>query len=258
MSATILAFFNVKGGTGKTTATVNFAYILANDYNKKVLVIDGDQQANTSKAFNVFNEQGSSLSDLLVNPKADIKEIIQATQYPTIDVISSNMSLISANRAVLVDPLVPQQTRLKAHIEKIKDEYDYIICDCPPNVDMSVINVLAVADDVIIPVKADRYSFEGCNYVLETVFNLRGINPKLKILGTFINMFVSSAVNKGGLEEAKQQAELRCFDTVVRNTVKAIESTYDVPLAEYAPKSTAASDFKALVAEYLERKEGEN
>lgn len=248
-----ISFMNVKGGVGKTTSSISFAYILAADYNKKILLVDLDKQANTTKSFNLLDNERPSVSDLLTDKAADIDNIIRSTEYENIDLLPANMTLIKANQEVLLDMSRPQQTRLKKHIEKVKDRYDYVIFDCPTDINMAVINAFCVTDDVLIPIKIDRYALDGLEYVVEVIGELQEFNPKLTLKGGFITMFKNNNVNKSGKELLNNNLGFNFFQTAIRCTVKADESTFEKPLPLYAPKSTAAIDYRNLVAEYLEK-----
>lgn len=247
-----IAFMIPKGGVGKTVSSVNFAYVLATDYKKKVLLVDLDPQGNASRAYGVVADD-VSVSTLLVDKTADVKEAIYHTQYPNIDVIPANLSLIKANQAVLLDSTSIQQTRLRKHLKAVQGEYDFCIFDCPTDISLSTLNAFAMADDVLIPMRVDLYSFDAINKVASIVEDMEDFNDNLKITGCFVTMFQKNNLNRKGLELLKQQP-FPVFDTPIRHTVKVAESTYDRPLCAYAPNSTAAQDYKALVDEFLKIK----
>lgn len=239
-----------KGGVGKTVSSVNFAYILATIYNKKVLLVDLDPQGNTTKAYGVTPNR-LTVSDLLLDKNAETSEAIYSTEYENIKVIPADISLIKANQAVLLDSTSVQQTRLKKHIKKVSENFDFCIFDCPTDFSMSTLNAFAASDDVLVPVHIDQYSFDAITKVQTVVENMEDFNDSLKIAGCFVTMYQSNNLNKQGLEVLQNQKEFKTFKTVIRHTVRASESTYDKPLCDYAPKSTAAEDYRNLVKEYL-------
>ena len=123
-----ISFYNIKGGVAKTTSTLAFAQILHNDYGKRVLVFDIDKQANSTKTLGCYDADGLSSADLLVSKKNIVRDVIKHSEYG-IDVIPANYNLIKANKDVLYDALRPQQTRFKAQLEEVQNDYDYCIID---------------------------------------------------------------------------------------------------------------------------------
>lgn len=249
-----ISFLNVKGGVGKTVSSVNVAYILADKYKKRVLLIDMDKQGNSSMALGVYDKAQMTVSDLLTDKNADIKQAIYKSEY-NVDVIPANMSLIKANQDVLLDITTVQQTRLKKHVKKVEDQYDYCIIDCPTDLNMSTLNALTMTDDVMIPIKVDYYSLVGLTDVLETVDNMREFNENLQVKGCFLTMYQKTIINKQGFDYLKENIVpygIRLFDTFIRNTSKVQESTFSKPIVAYDVSCTASQDYINLVKEYLE------
>lgn len=246
-----IAVINMKGGCAKTTTTVNMAHILAKDYGKRVLVIDNDKQGNLSKACGVWSYDNLSLADILTG-EAGITEVIQTTQNPLLNAVPANMHLLTANLMVIKDEEREQATILKNQLEEVADAYDYCIIDCPPDINISVINALVAADEVIIPIKIDGYAFDGMDELEEQINNAKQLNPKLKLRGCLVTMFYNRDVCRQG-EEWLQNQRYPVFKTHIRRTEKADEVTFtNESLMEYSPRSGAARDYKAFVKEYLE------
>ena len=246
-----IAVINMKGGCAKTTTTVNMAHILAKDYGKRVLVIDNDKQGNLSKACGVWSYDNLSLADILTG-EAGITEVIQTTQNPLLNAVPANMHLLTANLMVIKDEDREQATILKNQLEEVADTYDYCIIDCPPDINISVINALVAADEVIIPIKIDGYAFDGMDELEEQINNAKQLNPKLKLRGCLVTMFYNRDVCRQG-EEWLQNQRYPVFKTHIRRTEKADEVTFtNESLMEYSPRSGAARDYKAFVKEYLE------
>lgn len=248
-----IAFLLLKGGIGKTTSATNFAYILGEKKNKKVLLIDLDQQGNTTQLFGCDDNTRYTLSDLLVNESIDIKEVIQKTRYSNIDVIGSDASLIKANQEVLLDTETPQQERLKKHLERIKDYYDFCVFDCPTATTMSTLNALMNTDDVICPIKVDKYAFDAVIKSLQLINDMKQYNPKLRYAGAFLTMYQNTSLCNAGVQQLASAPMIKLFNSKIRSTTKVGESTYYAPLVDYAPKSTASEDYIKLVDEYLRR-----
>lgn len=246
-----VAIINMKGGCAKTTTTVNVAHILAADYKKTVLVIDNDKQGNLSKACGVWGYDKPSIADVLTGEK-DIKDTIQETQTALLNVIPANMSLLTANLAVIKDEDREQATIFKNALDSVADAYDYCFIDCPPDINISVINALVAADEVIIPIKIDGYAFDGMAELEEQIENAKQLNPKLKFRGCLVTMFYPRDVCRQGEEYLRKQ-RYPVFSTHIRRTEKADEVTFsNESLMEYSPRSGAARDYKAFVKEYLE------
>lgn len=246
-----VAVINMKGGCAKTTTAVNMAYILAKDYGKRVLVIDNDKQGNLSKACGVWSYDNPSLADILTGA-AGITEVIQTTQNPLLNAIPANMHLLTANLMVIKDEDREQATILKNELEEVADAYDYCIIDCPPDINISVINALVAADEVIIPIKIDGYAFDGMDELEEQINNAKQLNPKLKLRGCLVTMYYNRDVCRQG-EAWLQNQRYPVFKTHIRRTEKADEVTFtNESLIEYSPRSGAARDYKAFVKEYLE------
>jgi chromosome partitioning protein len=250
-----IAFLNIKGGVGKTTSSIAFAQILHNDYNKRVLLIDLDKQANSSKAFGCYDEKGKGVADLMTATENIVRDVIVESEYG-IDIIPSSFNLMKANQEVLLDVVRPQQFRLKQQLQEVQDEYDYCIIDCPTDVNMGTINGLVMANEVLIPIKVDAYAFDGLNYVVSAINDIKVFNPLLSFGGCFLTLYAHSNLNNSGKQVLKDSFGLDCFETHIRQTVKVGESTFEKPLMSYAPKCTAAIDYKNLVKEYLEKNNG--
>ena len=247
-----IAIINMKGGCAKTTTAVNMAYILAKEYDKKVLLIDNDKQGNLSKACGVWSYEKPSLADMLTGQE-EIGGVVQVVEkMPNMAVIPANMHLLTANLAVIKDEEREQATIISKELEKVKEIFDYCIIDCPPDINVSVINALVAADEVIIPIKIDGYAFDGMDELEEQINNAKALNPKLKFRGCLVTMYYNRDVCRQG-EAWLQNQRYPVFKTHIRRTEKADEVTFtNESLMEYSPRSGAARDYKTFVKEYLE------
>ena len=246
-----IAIINMKGGCAKTTTSVNMGYILAEDYDKKVLIIDNDKQGNLSKACGVWNDEAPSFADVLTGDKT-LTDVMQLGANGNIAVVPANMTLLTANLEVIKNEEIDQVTILSKELEKVKDVFDYCIIDCPPDINISVINALVAADEVIIPIKIDGYAFDGMKELEEQINNAKQLNPKLKFRGCLVTMFYNRDVCRQG-EEYLQNQRYPVFRTHIRRTEKADEVTFTTQsLMQYSPRSGAARDYKTFVKEYLE------
>lgn len=251
----IISIINLKGGVAKTLTADNMTHVLATFHNKRVLLVDNDKQGNTSKAFDVHSYEEKSLSEVMTARRIDLHEIIRRTRFKNIDVVPANMTLIRANLEVMMDSTRPQQTRLQTALEQVANEYDYCIIDNAPDINISTINALAASDDVIIPIKIDKYAFDGLAELKEQIEDTRDdLNPRLRIAGCLITCFQRTDADQQGEEWLKSHPEYPVFDTHIRYSEKVTESTFSrSPIAEYSRRSGAAVDYIAFVQEYLEQ-----
>jgi len=253
----VLCIINLKGGVAKTISAVNISHILATKHGKRVLLIDNDKQGNTSKFFKMHDYADPSLADVLTSKDPSmLQKTIKHTEYDTLHVLPANMNLLRADKEILLDVSRPQQTRLKKALQTMErggNAYDYVVIDCAPDLNMSVINAFVAAGDVLIPIKVDRFAFDGLDQLQEQIKETREFNPTLCIAGGFITMYTRNNVNIQGKQYLEQSAGIPMFKTVIRKTVKVDETTFaGVPLLRYARNSTAARDYDALVSEYLQ------
>lgn len=247
---------NLKGGVAKTTTSINLACNLA-DMGRRVLLVDNDKQANSSQFFNRHSYESASIAEVLTG-KVPIQEAIQQTDYPQLDILPANMNLLAADKEILMDEEVPQHEHLKRALTIVDGQYDFAIIDNAPDVSMSVINALTAGDDYIIPVKIDRFTFDGVDIMVDTANQVRdNYNPKLNFCGCIITSFRFNDVNRiGAAYLASSQYKL--FQTKIHWTPKVDEASFEgKPLREYSPRSWAAKNYREMAAEYLEMVEGE-
>nr|DAL85942.1 MAG TPA: ParA [Caudoviricetes sp.] len=263
----VISIINLKGGVGKTTTTVNMAYLLAKR-GYKVLLVDNDKQGNASKAFGLYDPEDHDNVAWVMLEAVPLIDLAASTQYKNLDIVPANMDLLEANLRVIADVSRPQQTRIKKAISKksierelqgeettsAAEEYDFIIFDNAPDVNMSIINALVVSDDVIVPVEIDQYSFDGLDILLEQIAAVKeDFNPALSFRGCLITKYRQrEEVQAQGAEVLKERCNV--FSTKIRRTEdKPKESTFaKIPLVEYSVRCGASQDYKKFVTEYLE------
>jgi len=247
-----ISVINLKGGVGKTITAINFAYILAEKHGRRVLLVDNDKQGNSSKFFNLHSYDAPSIADVLTIKGYQITDAIQNTQYEGLDILPANMNLLTANKQILMDMSWMQQTRLKNALEQVAGEYDYCIIDNAPDLNMSVINALVACDDVIIPIKVDRFAFDGLAQLIEQINDMKDHNPGIRVAGCIITMYDRTCVNVQGEKQLKGLEWVPVFLTVIRKTTTVDQTTFEGRrLLDYAPDSTATIDYIAVVDEYL-------
>lgn len=242
-----ISVINLKGGVAKTTTSINVAAILANEYGKKVLLIDNDKQGNASKFFGHFNPDATAGVAAILEQQDPVRWKINENM----DLISANMTIQSAEAKVDQSKDV-QIDRFRKYLDSKADEYDYVIIDNPPAVSMCVINALCATDEVIIPVKLDDWSLDGVEIVAEQIEALKQLNAGLHIMGILIANYKKSFTNMAAVEWLQKNCKYHVFDQKIRYSVKVDESTYGKQtLCEFSKTSAAAKDYKALVYEIM-------
>jgi len=247
-----ISIINLKGGVGKTISAINIAHVLVKIHNKRVLLIDNDKQGNVSKFFGLHGDNMQGMAELMTQRGIDPQGLIHNTAFSGLDVIAANMTLLNANKEVLLDMSRPQQTRLNKALQTVAGAYDYCVIDNAPDINMSVINALVASHDVLVPIKVDKFAFDGLKQLSEQIEDMQEFNPSLRLRGCFITMQEKNTVNTQGVEWLESRTDYPLFSTAIRKTTKVDQTTfYGLPLLEYSKNSTAAQDYIRLVAEYL-------
>lgn len=253
-----ISVLSLKGGTGKSVTSDNIVYILAEVLKKKVLLIDNDKQGNSSKTFGKYDaEDRNTIARVMIEKNVDVEEIIKHTAYENIDIITANMSLIEANLKVIMDMTSQQQTRFKNALQKVEAYYDYCIIDNAPDINMNIINALAMTNDVIIPISIDQYSFDGLEILIDQIENTReDFNENIRIAGCLITQYENNDVNNQGIEWLENWLKgrgLSVFTQRIRRTKEKVkESTFaQMPVVAYSPRCGASRDYRDFVYEYL-------
>lgn len=246
-----ICIINLKGGVGKSVTAINLADCFARR-GRRVLVVDLDKQANTTKYYNRLDYQAANVGDVLTG-KASIPMAMRGTDEKNVTLIPANMSLLNANREIMLDTLHPQQSRLRDALEDVEGLFDVVLMDCPPDLDMGAINALCAADWVLIPVDCDEWAADGLEIVTEQIDSVRQYyNPGLKMLGVLITKYRPTNYARRVIETIAKGCPV--MQTGIRFTVKVAEATAShQPLHLFAPGSTAAQDYEALCDEIIER-----
>lgn len=247
-----IAVINLKGGVAKTTSSINIAYIL-NQKGYRVLLVDNDKQGDCSRGMNRRTQEGPGIDRIMVERKPDMDSLIQKTDYENLDIITANLNLLTANMEVTMDRVRPQQTRLKNALQKVQEEYDFCVIDNAPDINVSVINALTAADDVLIQVEVDDNTTEGMNELIDQIEEIKSeLNPDLKNVRCFVSKY--NKYNEAHSQGAEVIREwYPTMKTMIRNSLAVAKSTYArTPVALYSKRSAAAEDYQTLVDEYLQ------
>ena len=249
---TIISIINQKGGVGKTTTAVNLSAYLA-DKGKKTLLIDEDSQGNSTSGLSRSVTFYKSLYDVLLNDTSP-EEAVVKTAVRKLHLLPASIDLAGAE--IEIAPLAERESLLKRKIEPLREQYDYIIIDCPPSLGLMTLNALVASDSIIIPIQAEFYALEGLSQLVKTVQVVsRRMNPRLHILGILLTMFDGRTnLSLQVAEEVKKYFGSKVFRTVIPRTVKLSEApSFGEPVLTYAPKSKGAEAYKKLSREVLKR-----
>ena len=248
----IIAVVNQKGGVGKTTTAVNISTILAKK-GKKVLLIDEDPQGNATSGLGIEKDAEKSIYDVIIND-VDIDEVIVQSPVKNLFVCPSNINLAGAE--VELVPMMSRERRLKEKVEKIKDQFDYIIIDCPPSLGLLTINAFATASSLLIPIQCEYYALEGVGQLMNTV-NLvkKQLNKDLYIEGVVLTMNdARTNLSNQVIKEVKTYFKDNVYKTIIPRNVKLSEApSYGMPISVYAPKSKGARCYEKLTNEIMKK-----
>lgn len=245
----IVAVTNQKGGVGKTTTSVNLGACLAY-IGKKVLLVDIDPQGNATSGVGV--EKGDvqqCIYDVLVDD-VDVRETIKQSKVENLSIVPATISLAGAEIELV--PTISREVRLKKALEKVKDEFDYIIIDCPPSLGLLTINALTASDAVVIPVQCEYYALEGLSQLLSTVRLVqKHLNHDLMIDGVLLTM-LDARTNLGiqVIEEVKKYFQDKVYRTIIPRNVRLSEApSHGEPIIIYDAKSRGAEVYLELAKE---------
>ncbi len=247
----MIALANQKGGVGKTTSSVNLSSSLA-FIGKKVLLVDIDPQGNASSGVGVNKgEIEHCIYDVLVDDVA-IQDVLQKTDLDNLNVIPATIQLAGAE--VELVPAISREIRLKKAIDSIRDDYDYVIIDCPPSLGLLTLNALTAADSVLIPVQCEYYALEGLSQLLNTIRIVqKHLNEDLQIEGVLLTM-LDARTNLGiqVIEEVKKYFQNKVFNTIIPRNVRLSEApSHGKPILLYDAKSKGAEVYLELAKEVV-------
>lgn len=253
----IIAIANQKGGVGKTTTAINLSACLA-ESEKKVLTIDLDPQGNTTSGLGVNkNEQENTTYEILIG-QCSVEECIIKEVIPNLDILPSNINLSGAEIELI--GIGKKEFILKEEIDRIRDQYDFIIIDCPPSLNMLTVNAMTTADTVLVPIQCEYYALEGLSQLIHTI-NLvkQRLNPELELEGVVFTMYdARTNLSLQVVENVKNSLKNTVYKTIIPRNVRLAEApSHGMPITLYDPKSAGAESYRLLAEEVIQRSGGE-
>ena len=246
----VISVANQKGGVGKTTTTVNLSTILAKK-GKKVLLIDTDPQGNATSGLGVDKDSELSTYDLLVADTPAV-DIIQDTAVKNLKICPSNINLAGAE--VQLVSMMSREQRMKEKLDVIKENFDYILIDCPPSLGLITLNAFTASDSVLIPVQCEYYALEGLGQLLSTIELVKKhLNRSLYIEGALLTMYdIRTNLSNQVVKEVKRYFENKVYKNVIPRNVKVSEApSYGMPISIYDPHSKGAKSYEKFTKEFL-------
>ncbi len=247
----VIAIANQKGGVGKTTTSINLSACLA-DKGKKVLVIDTDPQGNTTSGFGIDkNDLDNTIYELILG-ECSIRDCIIRNVIENVSVLPSNVNLAAAEIELI--GVEKKEYILKNEVDYVKEDFDYIIIDCPPSLNMLTINSMTTADSVLVPIQCEYYALEGLSQLIHTVNLVKErLNPELEMEGVVFTMYDSRTnLSMQVVENVKANLKQKVYGTLIPRNIRLAEApSYGLPINKYDAKSAGAEAYMQLADEII-------
>lgn len=251
----VIAITNQKGGVGKTTTAINLSAALA-EANQKILLVDFDPQINATAGVGVELDDNDKTVFDAIHDKEKTKDVILTNVIKNMDLLPGSIELSSLETDLLNRP--DREIALKLAIDTVKDNYDYVIVDCPPAVGVLTVNALVASDACIIPVQCEYFSLEGLHQVLSAIELVRSnMNPGLKIEGLLFTMYdARTRLGQDVVSMVKNNMKVKIFETMIPRNIRLAEAPSNgVSILEYDSSSVGADRYRKLASEILTNSE---